>query len=167
MSNDKTRKLPRGVIVLGLFIVFSSIVHMHKLIVDRAWYQDIYGYLPPWLVESRYVFSWVQRAAGFMAAAGLLWGKNVCRLLIIFIGWFTIFFVFWKHPYRAFQNHAHYLDKQPVIHSLFDHLGVPDFTVASVVWPALVVYYFLEIIFWGWVIYYLTRPGVKAYFLPR
>lgn len=167
MSDDKTGKLPRGIIVLGLFIVFSSIVHMHKLVVDHAWYQDTYSYLPPWLRELRYVFSWAQRVAGFTAAAGLLWRKNVCRLLIIFIGWFTIFFVFWKHPYRAFLDHARYLDKQPVIRSLFDHLGAPDFTVASVVWPALAVYYLLEIIFWGSVIYYLTRPGVKAYFLSR
>jgi hypothetical protein len=167
-SRRSGRIPPLGVVVLGLFIVLSSIVHIHKLIFDREVYLGIlYGYLPPWLRELRYAFSWFQRTVGLVAGFGLFWGKNICRRLTIFIGWFTMIFVFWKHPYKAFQNHACYLDQQPAIRSLFEAIGTPDFTLISVVLPALIVYYLLEIAFWGSVVYYLTRPHVKAYFLSQ
>lgn len=156
---------PWGVAVLGFILISSSLVHMHKLLVDRLWYMETYNYLPSWLMLSRYAFSWAQRIIGLGAGIGLLCRRNIARQMVIFIGWITMIFVFWKHPFPAWQKHVYYLEQQPAIRLLFAELGAPHFSIASVAWPALVVYYVLEIVFWSCFIYYLTRPRVKAHFL--
>lgn len=165
MQNVNAGARPWGVTVLGIFLIVTSLMHMGKLMGDYSVYVKYYHYLPPWLMHSRYAFSWAQRVAGLGAGIGLLYRRNIARQTVILIGWITMIFVFWKHPFPAWQKHVHYLDQQPAVRLLFAELGSPHFRIASIAWKALIVYYILEILFWSCSIYYLTRPRVKARFL--
>ena len=146
-----------GVTVFGSIIVFSSLMHMHKLAGDREWYLETYAYMPEWLAWTRYSFSWFQRILGISAGIGILLYKDVFRKLAIIIGVFTICTVYWKHPYEGFKRHTQYLDQ------VFPEM-TEIATFSSITGYAVLGHIMLDVIFQGWLIYYLTRPKVKSYF---
>ena len=154
-------KRPKGVIIFGILIITSSLIHMHKLVLDYDWNREnMLTCMPEWLVVVRYCFSWFQRILGLTIAIGILRLKNIFRKLGIALGVFTICTLYWKHPYSAFLRHTNYLDQQ------FGHLltAAPGITFSSLTLISLIVYYILEIVFWGIFIYYFTHPKVKEQF---
>ena len=154
---------PLGVMVFGFLLILSSLVHMHTLIVARGeYYSAVFGYWPHWLMTLRYFFSWAQRIAGLMAGVGILYLKDIFRKLAILIGCFSVVTIYWKHPYQAFKNHAVYLDQHLGVY--LRNFGYPNVTFAQYTLAALIVQYLLDFIFFGSMIYYLTRPAVKARF---
>jgi hypothetical protein len=154
-----------GVTALAWLLIISSVMHIHKLIVDVPWYVDAYGYLPPWLIVTRYAFSWLQRCAGILAAIGLLALNDVARKLAILIGTFTILTIYWKHPYVAYKSHAEYLDRQ--MGPWFYEIGAPaGFKIASYTTAAVILNCALDILFCSILIYFFTRRSVKKQFKP-
>jgi hypothetical protein len=152
-----------GVTVFAFLLIVSSIMHIHKLIVNVSWYVDTYSYLPPWLIVLRYSFSWLQRALGILAAVGLLALNDTARKLAIAIGIFTILTIYWKHPYIAYKAHTEFLDSRFGL--LFHQLGAPaGFKISSYAMAAVVLNCALDVMFCGILIYFLTRPVVKKQF---
>ncbi len=149
-------------ILLAVLLIVSSLMHIQKLVVDRDVYLLYYNYLPPWLSVTRYGFSWLQRLAGVLIAAGLLGRKEIARKLAILLGCFTIVTVPWKHPYSAFKIHAQYLNEH--LGYLLRALGAPVGSFDRVIWPSIVIHSLGDILFWGAAIYFLTRPAVKKQF---
>ena len=135
---------------------------MHWLLVERKWYWFNYSYMPEWLIIARYSFSWLQRVVGIIVAIGLFRFKEVFRKLMLLVSWFTILTVYWKHPYTAFKNHTLYLDR--LIGPTLKQGALKDLSFSSVTLAAVITACLLDIIFFGVVIYYLTRPKVKAHF---
>lgn len=158
-------KHPTGVNIFGVILILSSLVHMHKLFVDYDWYVASYGYWPTWLMVLRYCFSWFQRILGLIAGMGILRLKDTARKIAICIGWFTILTIYWKHPYDAFEKHAVYLDQH--YGYIFQMMGYPKLSFVPLTLPALIIQYVLDILFCGVMIYYFTRPAVKAHFKSR
>lgn len=153
----------RGVTVFAFLLIASSIMHIHKLVVDAQWYADTYSYWLPWLMVLRYAFSWFQRVLGILAAVGLLALNDLARKLAILIGTFTILTVYWKHPYAAYRAHTEYLDA--VFGPLFHQLGAPaGFKIASYTLAAVILNCALDVAFSGALVYFFTRPAVKAQF---
>mgnify|MGYP001769335474 CR=1 FL=1 len=153
----------RGVTILAVLLILSSIMHIHKLIVDVSWYTDTYSYWPPWLIVLRYGFSWFQRFLGILAAVGLFALNDMARKLAVLIGAFTIVTVYWKHPYAAYRAHTEYLDA--VFGPLFHQLGAPaGFKIASYTLAAVILNCALDVAFSGALVYFFTRPAVKAQF---
>lgn len=153
---------PKGIIIFGILLIVSSLIHINTLIVARNWYWNNFSYMPPVLILMRFLFSWLQRILGLTAGIGILYQKNWCRLLAISISWFTMFVLYWKHPYRAFLNHMNYLDQH--LGYLFKTFGYPEMSFSSLTVLALIVHYCLDILFCGSLIYYFTRPQVKKHF---
>ncbi|MDP2652850.1 MAG: hypothetical protein Q8Q08_02340 [Candidatus Omnitrophota bacterium] len=153
---------PAGVLLFSILLLISSFVHVHKLVVDHSLYLDYYAYWGKGLALTRYAFSWFQRILGISSALAMLSRRDWGRKLAIVIGLFTMATLYWKHPYQAFKNHTQYLDQ--LLGGLFYALGVSGVTFESLTIPALIVHYFLDILFCSAMIYYLTRPGVKSYF---
>jgi len=96
----------RGVIVLAVLLLVSSLMHIQKLAMERDICFYYYGYWPPWLLVTRYSFSWFQRVLGILIAVGLLARKDLARKTAIVLGCFTIATLYWKHHYPAFTIHA-------------------------------------------------------------
>jgi hypothetical protein len=157
------RRRSIGVTVFSFLLIASSIMHVHKLIVDVAWYADTYSYMPAWMILLRYSFSWLQRVLGILAAVGLLALNDAARKLAIAIGIFTILTVYWKHPYIAYKAHAEFLDDRFGL--LFHQLGAPaGFKISSYTMAAVVLNGSLDVIFCATLIYFLTRPVVRDQF---
>lgn len=146
-----------GIIIFGWLIIVSSLLQMHKLLIDKNWYFETYSYMPLWLVYCRYAFSWFQRIAGITAAVGALFCKEWGRKLLVLIGAFTIITVYWKHPLVGFKNHALYLDR--VMPSL-----TQEFTFESLAFYSMITHIILDILFQSTLIYYFTRRHVKQQF---
>jgi len=159
-ENMKNRR-PKGVIIFGVLIIVSSLIHIHLLVSQYDWYREnMLTCMPEWLVVVRHCFSLFQRILGLTIAVGILRSKNIFRKLGIALGVFTICTLYWKHPYSAFLRHTNYLDQQ------FGHLltAAPGITFSSLALISLIVHYILDIAFWGIFIYYFTRPKVKVQF---
>jgi len=135
---------------------------MQKLVDDVQIYVLYYSYLPPWLIEARYAFSWFQRIVGILIGTGLLAQKDIARKMGIVLGCFTTATIYWKHPYEAFKIHTAYLDKHYGI--LLSLLGLPTIKFSSLAMVSSVAHCALDIIFWGIFIYFFTRPSVKSQF---
>lgn len=162
-----TNRIPRrskGVTIFGILLILSSLIHMHKLVVDAHWYVDAYSYLPPWLITARYSFSWLQRIIGILVGVGLLARKEIARKIGVALGCFTILTLYWKHPYPAFKLHSQYLDKNFGYILAQSGTGV---TFSSVTLLAIIVHCIGDIIFWGTFIYFFTRSSVKSQFKPH
>ena len=101
---------PRGVTIFAFLLIVSSLIHIHKLIVDRDMYVYFYSYWPTWLIMLRYSFSWFQRILGLAAGIGILSLKEIGRRIALFIGCFTILTIYWKHPYAGFKNLTLYIN---------------------------------------------------------
>jgi hypothetical protein len=165
-SSKFHEKIPKskGVKVFGMLLILSSLLHIHKLVVDLDWYVDSYSYMPPWLIVLRYGFSWFQRMIGILVGIGLLAQKEIARKLGILIGMFTILSVYWKHPYPAFKLHAQYLDDR--FGYIFSRLGFSQisFSSSSVMILAIIMNSLGDILFWCIFIYFFTRSSVKKQF---
>ena len=146
-----------GVTIFGVLTVLSSLVHMSKLIGDRQLYFEYYSYLPLWLAYARYSVSWTLRILGISSGIGILFYKDVFRKLLIIIGIFTICTVYWKHPYEGFKKHTAHLDK--VYPEMIKNVSFSSLTIYAVV-----IHIMYDITYQGVLIYYFTRPDVKAKF---
>lgn len=153
---------PKGIIIFGILLIVSSLIHIRTLIVARNWYWNNFSYMPPIWILTRFLFSWLQRFLGLTAGIGILYQKNWCRRLAIAISWFTIFVLYWKHPYQAFLNHTRYLDQH--LDYLLKIIGCPEISFSALTVSAIIAHYCLDILFCGSLIYYFTRPQVKNHF---
>ena len=153
--------IPKGIKIISVIFITSSLIQMHALL-NFEWYKEVYRYLPHQLMITRYCFSWAQRILGLSAAIGILYLNNFSRKILLCISIFSILALYWKHPFIAFQYHTEYLDRE--LGFLFSHTGLPHISFSSLVLPSLIVQDLSDILFNGVVIYYLTRPKVKAMF---
>jgi len=153
---------PKGVIIFSVLLIVSSLMHISKMVFDRDMYFAYYRYWPLWLVWVRYAFSWLQRILGLTAAVGMLRLKNYGRQIAIVIGCFTILTIYWKHPYEAFYNMTVDLDHK--LGFLFAQWGFPQLRFSQFALPGMIVNCLLDVLFSGALVYYLTRPTVKAHF---
>jgi hypothetical protein len=152
---------PRTVTVFAWLLIISSIIHTYTLLFGLDWYRSNYNYWPDWLFYTRYCFSWLQRIVGICVGIGLLNGRELARRVAIWLGVFTIATLYWKHHYPAFVRHCQYLDSQ--FGDVFKNYEF-DISFTSMALPAMIVHCLLDILFFGLLIYCLTRPSVKKYF---
>ena len=156
---------PKGIVIFGVLIVVSSLVHMGKLAGDLRWYDKIFSYMPPWLMALRYCFSWMLRFVGLAAGFGILRRREWSRRVLLAIAVFTIITVYWKHPLIGFKLHAQYLDRQYA--DFFIKNGVQRDLFASLATVSMVTNIVWEVVFNGVLMYYFTRTAVTRWFVTR
>jgi hypothetical protein len=162
VAANRSNPPPGGVIFFSVSILLTSLMHMHKLIVERDFAFFAFSYWPHWLFMIRYCFSFGMRILGLTAAVGMLRLKEISRKIMLGISWFTILTIYWKHPYEGFKNHTAYLDEH--FGYLLADYGFPQFTFSQFTKAAMVGTIAWDLFFFSLMIYYLTRPAVKARF---
>ena len=161
---------PKGIYIFAMLFIISSLMHMITLVSSKDWYFTLYSYLDAGTIELRYAFSWFQRILGLLAGIGLLFHKNIFRILSMVIAWFTITTIYWKHPIKAFEAHSQILDRSPVYQKALEELRaivggeyyIPSFSDLSII--SSIIHGILDIIFCGALIYYFTRPQIIEFF---
>lgn len=160
-ANSSSERNPNGILLFSILIILSSLLHIHKLVFDRNWYYSVYSYLPEWLLNARYCFSWFQRILGISVAIGVLYYQEIFRKIALAMGVFTITTVYWKHHYPAFKDHTlRVIEDMGLLHQLpVLKENLSDLAIAGIVLHAT-----LDILFWSIVIYYFTRKNIKSLF---
>lgn len=157
------KKFPLGIIIFGSLLMITSILQMRKF-VSFDDYHRIFQQLPPVLVAIRYCISITLRILGFLSGLGILLRRNWARILALSLAIFTILTLYWKHPYFVVSNY----------YKIIFYFANSPLDGAQVVLPqnlklltfiTLGVFYLIDIVFFGSLTYYLTRPKVKAYFI--
>ncbi len=158
--SQETQK-PLGIAVFGVLLILSSLLHIHKLIVELQDYVDIYSYLPAGWIVSRYAFSWAQRIVGILVGVGLLGKKEIARKIFLALSCFTILALYWKHPYAGVKQHCDLMQEQ--LSGLLSPFGIRD--ASSFMAPCVMAGLWIQdIIFFGTALYYFTRPAVRRHF---
>ena len=152
---------PLGVNILGWFLIIASLGQLVLFGAGFDGYQRMFGYLPPAVITIRYGFSLLGRILAIIAGAGLLNRSETARRLTLGLGAVTLLTICWKHPFAAFQRQVVELARWRVI-DLSEIGNVPVSDLAA--W-AFIFVCAMEIGFWVCWIYYLTRPGLKAFFV--
>ena len=158
-KNSKTKISP-GVIAVAAMLILSSLFTLLTLLGGYNWYLYIFNYMPKWMILVRYGFSLAQRMVCIVVGIGILSLNDFFRKAVIAVSYFTIAILYWKHPYHAFKNHVEYLNQN----GAWLRAGISGLDFSSYALAAWIGQCVLDIMFWGFIIYFFTRPGVKAQF---
>jgi len=156
------KKISKGVVIFGVLFILTSVWQAQKFI-SFDYYSRVFQQLPPFFIVGRYIISIMLRVLGFSAGIGLLLRKDIARKLALGLAIFTILSLYWKHPYSVVYNYykiSFYFTQNPD--------GVVQFvlpeTIKQYTLVTLAVFYLFDILFCSGLIYYFTRPKVKAQF---
>ena len=147
-----------GLKVLGFVFIISSLAQI-RVIANYDWYQFCVSYLPPETIFIRYIISWAQRIIGLSIGAGLIAHRRWAAQLAIYLSVFEVMFAYWKYPYESFKIQCAVWDKQ--YGWMIKQAGFPKIHFSSYVIYDVVFSCVLHVLFFGFVLYYLTRPYVK------
>ena len=151
-----------GLLFFGYFFIFTSLAQLLSFIFNYNNYQLTFGYLPPALIILRYSLSILGRVLHIIVGVGLLKRKEIFRKIAIWGAGGMIATATFRHPFLNIVNHTHL-----VLESM--GLGKHDASMPSntLVWIVRGCILFMDIIFYGTLMYYLTRPQVKSCFVKN
>ena len=152
----------RGVTVFGYILVLESTYHIIVLAsAGYAHYAFTFHQYSPGLILIRYIFSWFIKLAGLAAGIGVLKQIDFFRKFAILNSLMIVCLVNLKHPYEAYSVYTKELDQslQPFLTNQLHGL-----TFSSITWPALIIQRTIDVVFGLSLIYFFTRPQVKAQF---
>lgn len=158
MSTENKKLL--GLVILGSLFIMSSLAHI-RVLANYDWYKYCVGDLPQTLISIRYFMSWTQRILGITMGAGLIAGRRWAAQLAIFLSIFDILTVYWRYPYESFKRQAVVWDD--LYGGWIAGAGFPDIHFSSYALHATVLSCVLDVLFFSFVLYYLTRPHVQKY----
>ena len=155
------QKRSLGVTVCGVALILISLSTTIKLL-DFDYYRHLFQYLPQDLMLLRYIISWCDRGLEFVLGVGILCLKDVFRKILIFSRIFIIVTIQLKHPFLGLENHIKYLDQQGVIS--IKSFAMPGVSLNQLTWLAVLGACIFDIFLAAFLIYFFTRPKVKAQF---
>ena len=158
-------KRPLGVSIFGILLVITSLLQLRTVMVygQFGYYKQLFAPMSEQVLLVRYIVSMGLRILGLVAGIGVLSRREVFRKIILFNAYFTIFTIYWKHPFFAVKKHAQVV--ADIVSKRMD--------VCEVVFPqsvhmiALAAFVFLngiDLAFSACLIYYFTRPAVRVWF---
>ncbi len=158
MEQKKTKLI--GLICIGILWIVGSLGQM-RVLTSFEWYQYCLSNqnLPAWLISFRYLISWTQRILGITVGVGLIAHRRWAATMAIFLSIFDIAAVYWRYPYQAFKNQSIVWDQR--YGGMMAKFGYLDIHFSSYVMHAVILTYIVDILFFSFVLYYLTRPYVK------
>jgi hypothetical protein len=160
------KKFALGITLFGLYFIADASCQLYiKLLTPNyySWYSAIFQALPAKMILLRYLLSIAFRIFELVLGVGLLRRKPIFRKLAIFMSWFTIAIVYWKHPFDALVKHTQIVGRHlyPITGSC--HLTPLAYT-KMIAWISLWCIYAIDIGISALVIYYFTRPRIKEEF---
>jgi len=159
------KKFAIGVTIFGLYFIIDSCFQLYiKLFSPNyySWYSSIFGALPENLIFIRYILSTIFRIFELILGIGTLFRKELFRKLVLFMSWFTVIIVYWRHPFNALAKHV-----QIVVNNIYPvtsyQLNSPAY-IKLISWVSLGLLYAIDIGFAVLAMYYFTRPRIKEEF---
>lgn len=155
-----------GILLISSFYIADALSQLFsKLLMPYyyAWYKELFQPAPEYIVLPRYILSILYRIFELFLGVGILSRKEVFRKLALWMGYVTIAIVYWRHPFEALVKNA----RPHALHAYHacGHFGLTlAWLTQLIAWSTLVFCYALDIGVSVLVIYYFTRPRVKAWF---
>ncbi|MGE0268553.1 MAG: hypothetical protein AB7S78_08885 [Candidatus Omnitrophota bacterium] len=164
MKMNDQKKL-QGVTLFSVLLIVYSLWQL-ALILDFPRYKYIFQFLPDTSLLIRFSGSITLRILTIILAAGILSYKNRFRKALIFLSIYNILTVYWKHPYEAFVNWDRYYQISPekintLIYRILGNMAIDYQTIKIISVAAACI---SDVLFYGAIIYYFTRPPVKQRF---
>lgn len=159
--DEKKSNPPAGIFIFGWLLIIGAVCQMFTYIFSSG-LREIYNYLPPWQVELRYWLEWLWRILEISIGVGLLRGNPLWRKIAIILALFCLATLYWKYNQPAYMNHYQLLDDQ--YKGMFEARRLWEWSFVRMSKIFLIVHYVLNILFYGSLLFYLTRRGVKNYF---
>lgn len=152
----------RGVAVFGTILIIVSVLQIIIFIGRKDDYMVFFQPLPERIILLRYALSLLFRITCLAAGIGILFLKETWRKILLFLGFFTIATIYWKHPISVFKKFIPH--SREILQAKGLDRDVQELALSIVPWMQLIFNYAVEIVFWGCLIYYFTRPQVKEQF---
>jgi len=151
-----------GVIIFALLMIERYIRHMWYMRTFIGYKFVFIDFFPEHIILLRYLFSFSLRVVGIYTSIGLFFFRERYRMAVIFLCWFNILTLYWKHPYEAVYGSALSTWKQfPFPGNYFMTLSL---TQEQLTWLWIGFFDLVEVTVNALVIFYLTRPKVKKIF---
>lgn len=149
-------RVTRGIVLCAILVVSYSFLGM-PLTSFSSYYTKFYP-SPENLIFIRYLFSITLRLILLISGIGILFRTNIFRKIIIFISFFTIATLYWKHPVICLKRVLFWKITQGVLPVDI----IPKINMLA--WFSVIVLYIIDISVCLCLIYYLTRLKVKEWF---
>lgn len=164
MTTPNPKRLP-GVTLFSILLIIYSLWQL-LLVLDFPRYKYIFQFLPETSLLVRFCGSIVLRVLTIILATGILLYKNNFRKALIFLSVYNILTVYWKHPYETFVNWDRYYQISPekintLIYRILGNMAIDYQTIKMISVAAACI---SDVLFYGAIIYYFTRPRVKQRF---
>ena len=151
-----------GLLFFGNFFVWVSLFQLCGFIFDYKHYQLQFSYLTPEILNLRYCFSILGRVLHIIVGIGLLKRKESFRKIAVWGALGMIATVTLRHPFLCIFNQTRIVWDQSGV----EKTGLP-ITFDFIFWVTLAAIFFMDTLFYGTLIYYLTRPKVKFCFSKK
>ena len=156
---------PLGLYFFPGVLVFSSVIFF--LGYNYEVYSELFSKLPEKTIFIRFCFSGALRIVMIAIALGVFFHKEIFRKLAILLSIFTITTIYWKHPLFVFQNkeYVQYIELQFMNMSGCTDSCSGDQIVELIPVLAMLLMCTIDVVFYGAMMYYLTRKEVKKYYV--
>lgn len=148
--------------ILGVLLIYGVLYKLNGL-KDYAYYKFLFQHLPETMIQIQYCLSISLRCVGLVTGIGLICRREFYRRTAIVLASVNLLTLYWKHPYEVFYHIAVFTEKGfPLPYPIIpkgEVLVHPMFP-----WISLGIFSLIDVIFSVAIIYFLTRPDVKAQF---
>ncbi len=151
------RKRPWGVIIFGSILIITSVEQLWN-IPGYPEYRIVNPGLPEGVLHLRYVVSYVLRIVGLASGVGVIFLSEFFRRILLGLSAFSIGTIFLRHTYGSF-----YLATQTAV-LMNTKPGMTLWPIETLTWASLLARCVVDVAFALAVIYYFSRPGVRAHF---
>jgi hypothetical protein len=147
-------KRPIGVIFFSCLLIVTSLFQLNH-IPPYSEYKLINKEVPIYLINIRFVISYILRIFGLASGIGIFCLNNNFRKILLGLSWFSIGTIYLRHTYKAFLIYTT---------PLYYHAPM-SFSLQTFTWIAVLTSWTIEVAFSLSVISYFTRPNVVKCFM--
>jgi len=144
---------------LGILFILSFSYKATALF-DVQYYHYLHDELSAQMLVVRYIVSWVIKLTGIVCGLGLLEFKELFRKVSIGLWFFIVTTISFKHPLHGFELHTGLIVKKY-------RIQLPsDFEVYQLAFYSMIGARLFDGLVGIFVIWWLSRPHIKAQFSP-
>lgn len=151
------KKRPLGVIIFGILLIVSAWERLPWL--NFHFYIWYFQPLPEKIILARYIISVLMGIVELASGIGILFLKNIFRRCALFLAFFSILTIYWKHPHFVFQKIV-----KEIIDASYTKTPLNESVISSIAWTAVKIASVVTFVFSICLIYYFTRPKIKELF---
>lgn len=150
----KVANRPIGVIIFGSILIVTSLQLLYYL-PSYDIYRQVNHEWPENIIKIRFVGSYVFRLIGLSCGIGVLFLNESFRKILIGLSYYSVLTLPLRHTYQSMLFFS-----EPIYRQQGSMFSLETFT-----WITIIIRWIIDGVFSLAVIYYFTRPKVKAFFI--